>query len=139
MASNGYYQQQGGAPQYPQQSYGQQPGYGGPPPGQQMYYGPPQGQQMQYQQAPPQQKQKKDLWPPSAVASSARRDASAAPSAASVPRTAARGEMNDEIDDRGPATDAADIQLLKTCGYQTQSSLSGRCGDLDLTLVNKRG
>ncbi|EFQ91814.1 hypothetical protein PtrSN002B_006899 [Pyrenophora tritici-repentis] len=58
MSNQGYYQG-GGAPQYPQQSYGPPQGqYGAPPPQQQMYYGPPQGQG-QYQQAPP-PKQKKD-------------------------------------------------------------------------------
>merc|ERR1711939_951654 len=49
MSAQGYYNQ-GGPPQYPQQSYGP-PGQGG--------YGPPQG--MQYgMQPPPQQKEKKD-------------------------------------------------------------------------------
>ncbi|KAF2397518.1 MFS general substrate transporter [Trichodelitschia bisporula] len=63
MSANQYYG--GGAPQYPQQSYGPpQPGYGPPQPG----YGPPQPgygpppQQMNYQNGPPPQqvKQKKD-------------------------------------------------------------------------------
>ncbi|KAF2662722.1 hypothetical protein K491DRAFT_672589 [Lophiostoma macrostomum CBS 122681] len=116
MSANQYYQQ-GGPPQYPQQSlgdyrgvafchptlkfaicYGGQPGYGqgygGPPQQGQMYY-PPQGQQG----PPPQQRQKKDrgcltacanLWPRFAAASSARRDASAALTAASAPRIAVR-------------------------------------------------
>ncbi|CAD0114753.1 unnamed protein product [Aureobasidium uvarum] len=91
-------------PQQPQQAYyGPPQGQYGPPQGQ--YGAPPQGQyyppqqQMGYQQGPPPcskhpRRRIADAWLPAwqfcAVVSSARRVASAAPTAANAPKTAAK-------------------------------------------------
>ncbi|KIX05398.1 uncharacterized protein Z518_06270 [Rhinocladiella mackenziei CBS 650.93] len=90
MSNQGYYQ---GGPQYPPQSYGGGYPPQGPPP-QGYYQGPP---PMGYQQAPPQQvivREKKDrgclVLPPSAAASSVKKDVNVAPTAANVSLSVAK-------------------------------------------------